>query len=76
VKDAMAVAKRIEPDNWDIDGFLKTYDVDHVRSTLEDERKINPYLRFNEQRIIAFLEKQGLPVGSEYERWESIMAID
>ena len=30
----------------------------------------------NEPAIVAFLERQGLPVGTEYQRWESIMAID
>ena len=76
VKDSMAVAKRIEPDNTDIDRFLNTYDKNHVRSTLLDERKINPYVRFNEEPIIAFLKAKGLPVETEYDRWESIMAID
>lgn len=76
VKDSMAVAKRLEPENQDIDRFLAGYTPDHIRSTLADERKINPYLRFNEPAIVAFLEKEGLSVGTEYERWESIMAID
>ena len=76
VNDSIAVAKRLEPDNPDIDRFLDKYNKAHVRSTLADERKINPYVRFNEKPIIAFLRKQGLAVGTEYERWESIMAID
>ncbi len=76
VKDAMAVAKRLDPDNPDLDRFLAAYRLDHIVSTLADERKVNPYIRFNEPAIIAFLKRQGLPVGTEYERWESIMAID
>ena len=76
VKDSMAVAKRMEPDNKEVDRFLKKYTPDHIWSTLAEERKINPYVRFNEPGIIDFLEKMGLPVGSEYERWESVMAID
>lgn len=76
VKDSMLVAKRLEPENPDVDRFLAAYRPGHIISTLADERKINPYLRFNEPSIIAFLKRQGLPVDSEYERWESIMAID
>jgi hydroxyacylglutathione hydrolase len=76
VKDAMTAARRIEPGNPDIDRFLSGYSPDHVFSSLSDERKVNPYLRFNEPTVISFLEKKGLPVGSEIERWESIMAID
>jgi len=76
VRDAMAVAKRIEPGNDAIDPFLKRYTPAHVRSTLAQERRVNPYLRFNEPAIVNFLKKRGLPVGTESERWESIMAID
>jgi len=76
VKDSMAVASSIEPQNPDIDRFLDSYDAKHIWSTLEDERKINPYVRFNEAGIIDFLRTQNLPVETEYERWESIMAID
>jgi hydroxyacylglutathione hydrolase len=72
----MAVAKRLEPENRDVDRFLAAYRPDYIVSTLGDERKINPYLRFNEPSIITFLKRQGLAVGTEYERWESIMAID
>ena len=76
VKDAMAVAKRIEPDNADIDRFLAAYSPNHVRSIVADERRINPYVRYNEPGIISFLEGKGLPVATEYERWKSIMSID
>ncbi len=76
VKESMAFAKRLEPDNSDIDLFLTKYDPNHVRSTLHEELKINPYLRFNDAKIISILNKMGLPVDTEYERWESIMSIE
>jgi hypothetical protein len=34
---------------------LKDYDRDHVHSTPAYEPKVNPYLRFNHESIIAFL---------------------
>ncbi len=76
VKDSMAFAEFLEPDNRDIHRFLETYDPSHVFSTLDEELKINPYLRFNEPSIISFLEKKGLPVETEYQRWESLMSIE
>jgi len=76
VKDSMAFAKSVEPENADIDRFLENYDSSHVISTLDEELKINPYLRFNEKKIISLLEKNGLPVETEYERWESLMSIE
>jgi hydroxyacylglutathione hydrolase len=76
VKESLDFAKRLEPNNVDIDLYLKKYDPDHVFSTLLEERKINPYLRFNEASVISLLEKRGLPVETEYERWESLMSIE
>ena len=75
VRDSILFAKRLEPGNRNLDAFLSSYDPGHVYSTLAEERKINPYLRFNDERIIAILRKRGLPTGTEYERWESLMSI-
>jgi len=75
VRDSISFAKSVEPNNGDLDLFMETYDPAHVVSTLGQERKINPFLRFNEPSIIAYLEKSGLPVGTEFERWESVMSL-
>jgi len=76
VRESMDFAKQVEPDNEEIERFLKKYDPNHIWSTLADERKMNPFLRFNEKSIITFMERNGLPVENEYQRWESIMSID
>ena len=76
VRESMAFARIIEPDNGDIDAFLKRYDPGHVYSTLLEEYRINPFLRFNDENIVAILEQRGLPTQTEYERWVSIMSID
>jgi len=75
VKFAMQFAKNLEPDNKEIDIFLSRYDPYLVFSTLEDELKVNPYVRFNDERIISILEKKGLPVESEFLRWKSLMEV-
>jgi hydroxyacylglutathione hydrolase len=76
IKDSMVFAKALEPENPDIDTFIENYDPAHVFSTLQEERKINPYLKFNDNKIIAFLEQKGLAVGTEYDRWVSLMGIE
>jgi len=76
VRDSIAFAKSVEPDNTDVDAFMASYDPDHVWSTLGQERKINPFLRFNEPAIVSHLETLGLPVDTEYHRWESVMTLD
>ncbi|MFB3925199.1 MAG: MBL fold metallo-hydrolase [Syntrophales bacterium] len=76
VRDSMKFARRLDPDNPDIDSFMKKYEPGHVLSTLDDEFRINPYLRFNEERIVSLLKKRGLPVDTEWDRWKSLMSIE
>jgi hydroxyacylglutathione hydrolase len=76
VKDSLAFARRLEPDNKDIEKFWNSYDAGHIVSTMADERRINPYLRFNEEPIIRLLQKKGLPHATEWERWQSLMSIE
>ncbi len=75
VTASIAIAKQFEPHNPDLDSYLKDYDHDHVCSTLADERKVNPYLRFNQESIIAVLKGKGLPVDTENQRWSSVMTL-
>ena len=72
-KDVFLDIKSI--DNPDLDAFWEQYDPYDVRSTLKDELTVNPYLRFNDDRMIAFLKQRGLPISTEYERWESLMTV-
>ena len=76
VEYSMEFAAVLEPENAAIGSFKSRYTPEHVWSTLGQERQVNPYLRFNEKSIIALLEKRGLAVRTEYERWESLMSID
>ena len=76
VKASMAFARRLEPENRAIGAFLRGYDPKYVFSTLAEERKINPYLRFNEPAIEKLLAKLRLPRETEWERWQSLMSIE
>lgn len=76
VKDAMAFAKQLESDNGDLDAYLEKYDPGHVFSVLQDEFLVNPYLRFNDKRMIAILKRKGLLMNGEWQRWQSIMTIE
>jgi len=72
----MAFARRLEPGNRAIGAFLRGYDPKHVFSTLAEEKKINPYLRFNDLAIVNLLAKLRLPRETEWERWHSLMSIE
>ena len=73
---AMAFARIIEPQNPDIDIYLRQYNRKKVSTTLAQEKKVNPYLRFNHEIIIKKLEKNSLPTKTEYDRWESVMTLE
>jgi hydroxyacylglutathione hydrolase len=75
VKDSIYFARRLEPDNPHLNRFLHDYDPEHVFSTLADEFKINPYLRFNDEKIIAILKNEGLSHKTEWDRWQSLMTF-
>jgi hydroxyacylglutathione hydrolase len=75
--DSLAFARHLEPDNKNIDSFRNSYNSRmDVYSTMAEEHKINPYLRFNEPSIIAILKKNNLPYASEWDRWNSLMSIE
>ncbi|MCL2669733.1 MAG: hydroxyacylglutathione hydrolase [Syntrophaceae bacterium] len=76
VRDSMAFARILEPENQEIDAFLKQYDPAHCRSAIADEKRINPYFRFNEPAIVRLLEERDLPRATEWERWHSFMSIE
>lgn len=76
VRDSLAFSRRLEPGNRALDDFARRYDPEHVFSTLADEKRINPYFRFNEPGIVALLEKRDLPRRTEWERWQSLMSIE
>ncbi len=75
VEYAMAFARSIEPENVDIQRYLKNYEPGLVRSTLADEFKVNPYLRFNEPSMIKRIRKNGFAVETEFERWQGVMSM-
>ena len=76
VHDSLAFARHLEPDNPDIESFRQSLDPDFLYSTLAEERKINPYLRFNEEPIIKLIKAHHLPHVTEWERWQSLMSIE
>jgi hydroxyacylglutathione hydrolase len=76
VELAIAFARYLEPENRNLDAYMSNYEPDCVRSLLRDELRVNPFTRFNDPKIIEILKKRGLPVDTEWERWQSLMAIE
>ncbi|MBA4367157.1 MAG: hydroxyacylglutathione hydrolase [Desulfobacterium sp.] len=75
VRYAIQFARTIDPDNSELDRFLSKYDPYHVFSTLADELKVNPYVRFNDEKMITVLKNKGLSIETAFQRWKSLMEI-
>lgn len=73
VVESMNVARTIEPENQAIEKYLKNYNPRLIVSTLEDELKANPYIRFNTDEMVEKIKQNGLPYQTEYNRFESVM---
>ena len=75
VVESMQVAKKIEPDNPDIDAYMETYNPNLVVSTVADELKVNPYIRFNAPEMVRHIEKNNMPAGTPLERFKALMEL-
>ncbi|PIE63498.1 MAG: hydroxyacylglutathione hydrolase [Desulfobacter postgatei] len=75
VLDSLKYAKIIEPDNPDLDGYLSSYNPDHVVSRMSEELKVNPYLRFNTSSMIERLKEKNLPRETQFQRFSSVMEL-
>jgi hydroxyacylglutathione hydrolase len=75
VLESMEIAAAIEEDNPDIGPYLQKYDPSLVFSTLADELKVNPYIRFNTPSMMNRLQKKNRPCNTEEQRFFTIMEI-
>ena len=75
VQDSMAYAKLIDKQNPETDRYLEKYNPKHIISTLEDELRANPYIRFNDKALVKILNEKQLPRNTEYERFKSIYEL-
>lgn len=75
VREYMAFARALEPDNPHIDSYLAKYDPNHLCYTLDEEILVNPYLRINEEKIAAIIKSRNLPGDTEYDRWHSLLSL-
>jgi hydroxyacylglutathione hydrolase len=73
VKESVEIAQAIDPDTPGVNEYLEYYDPDRVTSFLADELRINPFLRFNDQTMIAKLTQRHFPCDTEIERFKSLM---
>lgn len=75
IRASVAFTKTIDKENPYLEGFLQKYDPYHVVSKLGDEVLVNPYLRFDDEKMTEILKKKNLPVNGSFERFKSLMEV-
>lgn len=75
VEEYAGFIRALEPDSPWLDYYLEKYDPSCVASTLADEKKVNPFLRINEEKIASILRSRGLAADTEIDRWRSLISI-
>ena len=75
VKESLDFAASLEAENPDIQRYLEKYDPTHIVSTLADELKVNPYLRFDDPSMIQRLGDSGADLSSSLDRFKALMTI-
>ncbi len=72
---ATGVMDSIDPGNTYLETYKMKYNRDHVFTTLADELKVNPFIRFNDTGLDSYRESLNLPIETEYERWRAMMTV-
>jgi hydroxyacylglutathione hydrolase len=75
VKASVAFTRTIDRDNPHLEDFLKKYNPYHVVSTLEDEMLVNPYMRFDDEKMTEILKERNLSVSDSFTRFRSLMEV-
>ncbi len=73
VKESVEIAQAIDPDTPGIVRYVNKYDPNRVFSCLADERRVNPFLRFNHKTMIDKLTQRHFPCDTEIQRFKSLM---
>ena len=75
VKYSLGVIRKIDPENPYTEEYNNRYSRDYVVTTLSDELKVNPFIRFNDPSLDIFRNTLALPVETEYEKWRAMMTV-
>ncbi len=72
---ATGVIQKIDPGNPFLKQYEKGYNPVHVFSTLADELKVNPFIRFNDKTLDIYRASLRKPLETEFLRWRAMMTV-
>ena len=71
----VGVAKGIDPDNPFMTEYRKARKREPLYTTLEEELKVNPFIRFNDKSLDEYRKGLDMPLDTPYQRWRAMMTI-
>lgn len=75
VEYSTRIIRKIEPENPHVDTYEIKCREGLVSSTLGDELKVNPFIRYNDATLDPFRLSLNRPVETPYERWITMMMV-
>jgi len=72
---AVGAARKLDPSNPHLEGYLAKGDPGNEYSLLEEERKVNPFIRWNDPALEPARRSTGRPRDTEFQRWRALMDL-
>lgn len=72
---AMGVARELDPENSEIDGYMESRNPADEFSFLEEELKVNPFIRWNDPALDSVRRRSAGPRDTEFQRWRAMMEL-
>lgn len=69
------VMEKIDPDNPYIEGYKASYSSDLLVTTLEQELRVNPFIRFDDISLDSYRRELGMPLDTPFQRWRAMMSV-
>ncbi len=72
---ALGVIDGIDPDNPRLKEYKGLYSREMLFTSLEIEKAVNPFIRFNDPALDEYRKKLNMPLNTPYERFRAMMSI-
>jgi hydroxyacylglutathione hydrolase len=72
---AVGVVRNLDPSNPHIEDYLAGGNPQEEYSLMEEELRVNPFIRWNDPALEPARKGTGRPLETEYQRWRALMDL-
>lgn len=72
---AVGAARKLDPSNPHLEGYLAKGDPENEYSLMDEERQVNPFIRWNDPALEPARRGTGRPLETEFQRWRALMEL-